>query len=77
LRKNIDIDEVTLRKLKLISAFKNNSVKGLMEEAVRWFVAQKEKQYLNKFIDEEKEDLVQGYTINQKWLAQHSQFLCC
>lgn len=57
MRKNIDIDEVTLTKLKLLSVFENNSVKGLMEEAVRWFVTQKEKQKFDKLTEEEKEDL--------------------
>jgi hypothetical protein len=57
MRKNIDIDEVTLTKLKILSVFENNSVKGLMEEAVSWFVAQKEKQRLDKLSKEEKEDL--------------------
>lgn len=57
MRKNIDIDEATLTKLKILSVFENNSVKGLMEEAVSWFVAQKEKQRLEKLTQEEKEDL--------------------
>ena len=57
MRKNIDIDEVTLSKLKLLSAFENNSVKGLMEEAVSWFVAEKEKQLFEGITQEEKEDL--------------------
>lgn len=57
MRKNIDIDEVTLTKLKLLSVFENNSVKGLMEEAVSWFVVEKEKQQFNKLTEEEKEDL--------------------
>ena len=57
MRKNIDIDEVTLTKLKLLSIFENNSVKGLMEEAISWFVAEKEKQQFNKLSEEEKEDL--------------------
>lgn len=57
MRKNIDIDEVTLTKLKLLSVFEDNSVKGLMEEAVSWFVAEKTKQRFNKLSQEEKEDL--------------------
>jgi len=57
MRKNIDIDEATLTKLKILSVFENNSVKGLMEEAVSWFVIQKEKQRLEKLTKEEKEDL--------------------
>ena len=57
MRKNIDIDEATLTKLKILCVFENNSVKGLMEEAVSWFVAYKEKQRLDKLSQEEKEDL--------------------
>lgn len=57
MRKNIDIDEATLTKLKILSVFEKNSVKGLMEEAVKWFVAQKEKQRLANMTQEEKEDL--------------------
>jgi len=38
MRKNIDIDEAFLTKLKLITVFENNSVKGLMIEAVLWLV---------------------------------------
>lgn len=57
MRKNIDVDETTLTKLKILSVFENNSVKGLMEEAVSWFVAYKEKQRLEKLSQEEKEDL--------------------
>lgn len=57
MRKNIEIDEATLAKLKLLSAFENNSVKGLMEEAISWFVAEKEKQLFEGLTQEEKEDL--------------------
>ncbi|HEY9169397.1 MAG TPA: hypothetical protein VIN72_07915 [Lutibacter sp.] len=57
MRKNIDIDETTLTKLKILAVFENNSVKGLMEEAVSWFVAQKEKQRFDNLTQEEKEDL--------------------
>lgn len=57
MRKNIDIDEATLTKLKLISAFENMSVKALMEEAVEYFVAHKEKERWNNLSEEEKEDL--------------------
>ena len=47
MRKNIDIDEVTLTKLKFLSAFEDMSVKALMEKAVNFFVAYKER---NKWI---------------------------
>lgn len=57
MRKNIDIDEVTLTKLKILSVFENNSVKGLMEEAISWYVETKEKQRLDELSTEEKEDL--------------------
>lgn len=57
MQKNIEINEVTLSKLKLLSAFENKSVKGLMEEAVSWFVALKEKQLFEGISQEEKEDL--------------------
>ncbi len=57
MQKNIDIDKGTISKLKLLSAFENNSVKGLMEEAVGLFVAEKEKQLFKSLTIEEKEDL--------------------
>lgn len=57
MRKNIDIDETTLTKLKIISAFENLSVKGLMEKAIRTYVQQKESQRFESMSDEEKEDL--------------------
>jgi NACalpha-BTF3-like transcription factor len=57
MRKNIDIDEKTLTKLKMISAFENLSVKVLMEKAVEWFVQQKEKERFDNLTQEEKEDI--------------------
>lgn len=57
MRKNIDIDETTLTKLKLIAALENMSVKGLMENAVKWFVKHKEKQRYEQLTAAEKEDL--------------------
>ncbi len=57
MRKNIDINDTTLTKLKIISAFENLSVKALMEKAVEWFVIQKEKERINSLTPEEKEDL--------------------
>ncbi|GMN06321.1 hypothetical protein MTsPCn5_17100 [Croceitalea sp. MTPC5] len=57
MRKNIDIDETTLTKLKILSAFEGMTVKGLMERAVSYFIEQKEKERLGKMTDEEKEDL--------------------
>ena len=57
MRKNIDIDDTTLIKLKLISAFEDLSVKALMERAVRFFVEQKEKERYESLTDDEKEDI--------------------
>ncbi|PVW17455.1 hypothetical protein [Marixanthomonas spongiae] len=57
MRKNIDIDEITLTKLKVISAFEDMSVKALMEEAVRLFVKAAEQKQFDKLSKEEQEDL--------------------
>ena len=57
MRKNIDIEDKLLRKLRVISAFEEVSVKVLMEKAVSFFVAYKEKERLNSLTEEEKEDL--------------------
>ncbi|MDT0648202.1 hypothetical protein RM545_16025 [Zunongwangia sp. F260] len=57
MRKNIDIDELTLKKIKLISANENMSVKALMEKAVRLFVKSKEEEKYALLTDEEKEDI--------------------
>lgn len=57
MRKNIDIDDALLTKLKIIAAFEQMSVKALMEKAVEYFVEKKEKEKLKSLSDEEKEDL--------------------
>lgn len=57
MRKNIDIDDATLTKLKVLSAFENMSVKALMEKAVTFFVTYKEKQRLESLTEEERKDL--------------------
>ena len=57
MRKNIDIDQATLTKLKVLSAFEELSVKALMERAVVFFVEHKEKERLNSLSEEEKEDI--------------------
>ncbi len=57
MRKNIDISEITLTKLKMLSAFEGMSVKALMEHAVDFFIKTKEQERLDKLSDEEKEDL--------------------
>lgn len=57
MRKNIDIDEATLTKLKVLSVFENMSVKSLMENAVRFFVAHKEEKKIQNMTTEQKEGL--------------------
>ena len=57
MRKNIDIDESTLTKLKLLSVFEDLSVKSVMERAISFYVEYKEKERLKLLTDEEKEDL--------------------
>ena len=57
MRKNIDIDEKLLTKLKLLSAFEDMSVKAVIEKAVSFYVEFKEKERLKELSDEEKEDL--------------------
>jgi hypothetical protein len=57
MRKNIDIDESTLTKLKLLSVFEDLSVKSVMERAISFYVEYKEKERLKSLTDEEKEDL--------------------
>ena len=56
MRKNIDIDENLIPKLKLIALFENISVKALMEKVIQNFVTEKEKS--NPLLsDLKKEDL--------------------
>lgn len=57
MRKNIDIDDKTLKKVKLIAAYENKSVKALLEEAVSVYVKNKELQKFEQLTNEEKEDL--------------------
>lgn len=57
MRKNIDIEESTLTKLKILSAFEELSVKSLMEKAVSFYVEYKENEKLKSLSEEEKEDL--------------------
>ena len=57
MRKNIDIDDSVLKKLKFLSAVEEISVKKLMEKAISFFVESKEKERLNSLSEEEKEDL--------------------
>ncbi len=57
MKKIIDIDPKVVTKLKLLAAVEDQSVKALMEKAVSFFVAHKEKERLDNFTAEEKEDL--------------------
>lgn len=57
MRKNIDIDDTILTKLKILSAFEEISVKSVMEKAVTFYVEYKEKERLKALTEEEKEDL--------------------
>jgi hypothetical protein len=57
MRKLIDLDETTLTKLKVISIFEKTSVKGLIENAVKAYVKNKQSSQFNNLSDEEKEDL--------------------
>ncbi|WP_228442056.1 hypothetical protein [Chryseobacterium nematophagum] len=57
IRKNIDIDEKVLTKVKLLSAFEEMSVKSIMEKAVSFYVEYKENERLKALSEEEKEDL--------------------
>ena len=57
MRKNIDIDDILLKKLKLLSAFEETSVKSIMEKAVSFYVEHKENERLKTLSEEEKEDL--------------------
>jgi len=57
MRKNIDIDESLLTKLKILSAFEEISVKSVMEKAISFYVEYKEKERLKALSEEDKEDL--------------------
>ena len=57
MRKNIDIDNTTLKKLKVLSVLEDMSVKALMEKAVSFFVEYKQNQRFENMTEEEKEDL--------------------
>jgi hypothetical protein len=56
MKKNIDIDQKVLFKLKILSAFEDMSVKALMEKAVSFYVEHKEKEKLKQLSEEEKEN---------------------
>lgn len=57
MRKNIDVDDKILKKIKIISAYENKSVKAILEEAVSSYVKAKELEKFEQMTDEEKEDL--------------------
>lgn len=57
MRKNIDVDEKVLKKIKIISAYENKSVKAVLEEAVTAYVKAKEQEKFEQLTEEEKEDL--------------------
>lgn len=57
MKKNIDIDESLLTKLKILSVFEEVSVKSVMEKAVSFYVEYKEKERLKALSEEDKEDL--------------------
>lgn len=57
MKKNIDIDENLLTKLKILSVFEGASVKSVMEKAVSFYVEYREKERLKSLSEEDKEDL--------------------
>ena len=57
MRKLIDLDQTTLKKLKYISVFENLSVKSLMETAIQIYVKNKELERFKNLTEEEKEDI--------------------
>lgn len=57
MRKNIDIDESLLTKLKILSVFEDISVKAVMEKAVAFYVEFQEKERLKSLSEKDREDL--------------------
>ncbi|MDY0930777.1 hypothetical protein [Chryseobacterium sp. CFBP8996] len=57
MRKNIDIEESLLTKLKILSVFEDISVKSVMEKAVSFYVEYQEKERLKALSEQDKEDL--------------------
>lgn len=55
--KNIDLEDASLFKLKVLSSFENKSVKCLIEEAVQFYVSSKEKERIDSLSPDEKDDL--------------------
>ena len=78
MKKLIEIDDTTLRKLKIISAFETLSVKGLMEKAIKLFVENKEKEQFESLSDEEKTDiglLALMQKVDEKETVSEEEFL--
>ena len=57
MKKLIDIDDLTEKKLRYIAASEDSSVKCVMEEAIHYYVKQKETERFENLTDEEKEDM--------------------
>jgi hypothetical protein len=57
MKQNIDIDEATLSKLKIISSTQGLSIKAILERAVNSFIKNIEKEKFEQLNDQEKEDL--------------------
>ena len=57
MKKLIDIDDSTVKKLKYIAAAEDSSVKLLMEDAIQVYVKNKELERFENLTDEEKEDM--------------------
>ncbi|WP_103863808.1 hypothetical protein [Aquimarina sp. I32.4] len=57
MKKIIDIDKHLIPKLKLIAAIEGVSVKKTMENAIGWYIEQKQNEQLNAMSLDQKEDL--------------------
>ena len=57
MKKLIDIDDLTAKKLRYIAASEDSSVKCVMEEAIHYYVKQKETERFENLTDEEMEDM--------------------
>lgn len=57
MKKLIDLDEKTIKKLKYIAVAEDMSVKMLMEVAIETYVAKKQAERFENLTDEEKEDM--------------------
>jgi len=57
MRKIVDVEDVIIPKLKLIAAIESSSVKKVMEDAIEWYVAYKQKEQVKNMSTEQKQDL--------------------